>query len=376
MGLTPVLLLDYIFNGQLNDLIVPLSSQSGGLEAPQTNLISGQIHIGSPANEEVINSVKRALLTSPSDGLYFSQNGFAPIPQTSNYNKSAVNPMVDLTPGSIKINWPQRDQNYNPGETIPVSISSNNGINKVIFEAITSPDGITMVDTTLSNGNIYYKIPQNSFGNLEFVVFGYNINTLIGFDTLSINVNVTSILDSITFSDEAIYVMENNVTPVSVVGWFNNGYHNDISLNSDVEFILADTVSAKVEQKNIIEGKTQGINMLTVKCQDKVLYIPVYVFATDTVSSVFTNIDNTEYLIKVIPSEYISIFPNPASDKIQVVHSAQGTIEIYNVQGTLLKSELSNDEETVIDISSLPDGVYMVRLKANNCISGAKFIKQ
>lgn len=375
-GLNPEEYLDNIvFCGQSNDMIVSVLSQTGGLATPENTLISGQIHIGSPNNELIINEVEKAIMTNPSDPFYFSSTGFAPVAQTSPFKKALISSPIDLIPGSIAITWPLRNQEYNPGSSVPVSFSSTNDINRIKFEAITAPDNITVVDTAFAFGNITYKIPQNSYGGVKFIAFGFNSDTLIGFDTLTIKVNVTSTLDSITFPDEAIYVRENSVTPLSVTGWFKNGYHQDISRNSEVEYILADTISATLKQINLIKGKTQGVNMVTVKYLNKTLNIPVFVFAIDTVSSEITYSNN----IKNLPSEEISeitIYSDPATDYVYIVHTGQATIEIYNMQGILLKSKLSNENESIIDISSLPGGVYIVKVKTPKGALGTKFVKQ
>ncbi len=58
----------------------------------------------------------------------------------------------------------------------------------------------------------------------------------------------------------------------------------------------------------------------------------------------------------------ISIFPNPASDFIQIQNESNIQIEIYNLSGTQLLNIQTKSNET-IDISSFVSGTYFLRIK-------------
>jgi PKD repeat protein len=98
-------------------------------------------------------------------------------------------------------------------------------------------------------------------------------------------------------------------------------------------------------------------------------------------------LDTTSYILEIdceisgIPERHQescwTIFPNPASEYIALKftkHSAQESIQIYNVIGGLVKTLNANSAETNINIADLPAGIYYVRLK-NNTQSAVKFIK-
>jgi hypothetical protein len=59
-----------------------------------------------------------------------------------------------------------------------------------------------------------------------------------------------------------------------------------------------------------------------------------------------------------------AIYPVPASDIVKVVRAGAGKarIEIYSSNGDLLQSHETADAETEINVSSLPAGVYMIRV--------------
>lgn len=74
-----------------------------------------------------------------------------------------------------------------------------------------------------------------------------------------------------------------------------------------------------------------------------------------------------------------SVYPNPATDKITL--ETAGTIEgcklvLINVAGQELISQQVSERKTVIDITTLPSGVYFVRLTNERMVKVGKIIKQ
>lgn len=75
-------------------------------------------------------------------------------------------------------------------------------------------------------------------------------------------------------------------------------------------------------------------------------------------------------------SESIKMYPNPASDLINVELKKDDIVEIYNVNGSQVKhiSKVVNDV-LQIDIRDLPKGVYILKIKRDNVIANKKMIK-
>ena len=73
----------------------------------------------------------------------------------------------------------------------------------------------------------------------------------------------------------------------------------------------------------------------------------------------------------------LQIFPNPVRDMIQIKSNLQiASYEIYNVNGQIITSNLMRLNNSKIDASQLPKGIYLLKLtdtKGNTQIS--KFIK-
>jgi len=70
----------------------------------------------------------------------------------------------------------------------------------------------------------------------------------------------------------------------------------------------------------------------------------------------------------------ISVFPNPTTDIIRIANADFSTIEIYNLIGELLISGESQTSNTIINVSSLSEGTYFVKIIGENSTHTQKFI--
>jgi hypothetical protein len=70
------------------------------------------------------------------------------------------------------------------------------------------------------------------------------------------------------------------------------------------------------------------------------------------------------------------IYPNPASDIINVNALYPSIIEIANMQGQLVKTIISETDKTIIVISALPKGLYLIKSTSSDEVSIMKFVKQ
>ncbi|MGQ3133253.1 MAG: PKD domain-containing protein [Flavobacteriales bacterium] len=72
------------------------------------------------------------------------------------------------------------------------------------------------------------------------------------------------------------------------------------------------------------------------------------------------------------------LFPNPAAETLNVslpAYPAQGTLELYDMTGHLLKQVPLTAATTAIDIAGLPGGLYYIRVK-NSTMPALKFVKR
>ncbi len=81
--------------------------------------------------------------------------------------------------------------------------------------------------------------------------------------------------------------------------------------------------------------------------------------------------------IENIASLDFNYYPNPASDVINV--NAQGNIqkiELYNINGQVVKSIEPNNEKATLDISTLPNGLYLMKVQNDKSVKTVKIIKK
>jgi hypothetical protein len=72
----------------------------------------------------------------------------------------------------------------------------------------------------------------------------------------------------------------------------------------------------------------------------------------------------------------VNIYPNPASTNITIETSSHGRVSILNLSGQKLLHLGITEPKARIDISSLPNGVYIVKLVGEKGVQVSKFVKQ
>jgi len=73
-----------------------------------------------------------------------------------------------------------------------------------------------------------------------------------------------------------------------------------------------------------------------------------------------------------------SLYPNPASNQITVETSStqtSGQLSISNLSGMQFITRQINESSKILDISSLPNGVYVIRMTNDSTVEVSKFIK-
>ncbi len=76
----------------------------------------------------------------------------------------------------------------------------------------------------------------------------------------------------------------------------------------------------------------------------------------------------------------LSIFPVPASDLVTVsidnYVAESGSLEIYSMIGQLVQTEIISHRSTIIDISKLSAGIYLLNLSSNSGFASTKIVKK
>ena len=86
----------------------------------------------------------------------------------------------------------------------------------------------------------------------------------------------------------------------------------------------------------------------------------------------------TSIAIKEHKLPLISLYPNPANDGLHITSSkslSQCLLQIYDLQGMLIRESFLNSNEPTIDIKELPSSFYLIRLSNNDFTHTVRFQK-
>ena len=72
----------------------------------------------------------------------------------------------------------------------------------------------------------------------------------------------------------------------------------------------------------------------------------------------------------------ISVFPNPATDKLTIECNQKTSVEILTIEGQVVRTIHNAGTKTTIDLVNLPGGVYIIKAMTDKGITIKKFIKQ
>ena len=72
----------------------------------------------------------------------------------------------------------------------------------------------------------------------------------------------------------------------------------------------------------------------------------------------------------------MGIYPNPATNQINIETSQKSEIEILNLEGQIIKALSTTSNQTSIDISDFAKGVYFIKVRTEKGVMVEKFVKE
>jgi len=375
--------MDYMFFSKPSDLIVSKPSQGGGLNQQYINHYSELAHTKVEKDLVVINKVIKLLNTNSSDLNVFTQNGFNPEDLSSNthYRGQQNDTLETLIQGGITIVTPLTNDVVNPGSTIPIIIKSNSGVNRMILEAFSNEERVFVKDTLLANGTINYKIPMDAFGKVGIIVFGLNNSGLVDYDTVSLKISVNSVLQTISYYPDTLYIPENHTASLNVSGTFANGKTYNLRSVEGVQYYSADSSIAKYNTNNTVVGRKTGVTKINVSYLGKFVSIPIVVLPGDKLTKepneVIDTVKTLEVKVKTL------LYPNPNDGTFTLVYGSDQdeniVILVYNQLGQKVdefeRKTINRSIRTTIKLNnSLPNGIYYIKVVSNNHNYSTKII--
>ncbi len=260
---------------------------------------------------------------------------------------------------------------------------------KIIFDFGTLPLNIVSVVGSLIeyNGYFYGLISNGSSGYL----FKYNMAT--SEIEMKVNFYKSTKTETGQYPVAMLKTSNNKMYGVTVRGGaFDSGtvFEYDLSTDTFTKKLDFNTPEGRYPQSSLMQasnGKLYGRAKAGENDRTQILY--EYDITSNTYSkkieySINTNIGNLLDYNKTnslktptynISENYINIYPNPASNTINIKYDSNiSKIEIFNQQGQLI---LMNRNNKSINISELQLGIYLVRVSNDEGVIGTqKIIKK
>jgi hypothetical protein len=107
-----------------------------------------------------------------------------------------------------------------------------------------------------------------------------------------------------------------------------------------------------------------------------------FVAYTDNVNSGKATVmkyDSVYFGIHELQESRLSLYPNPADEKITIETSGvtkESNLSIVNIEGQEVLTRQITELKTQLDISSLPSGVYFIRVTNERTVEVGKFVKK
>lgn len=123
------------------------------------------------------------------------------------------------------------------------------------------------------------------------------------------------------------------------------------SLNSGAN--VTETVTVNTNGMNIGDSKTATLYCYSSDIENEEAVIPVTLNVTGVSVNEYNQIE-------------VSIYPNPATNFVQVTSDQIQRVEVYNMMGQLVFEQMYNDSHVVIPTSGMAPGNYAVKVTATN----------
>jgi len=380
---TPNILLKYIlgenslnelFNNELNDMIVALNSQTGGIMDISGISSFNHIHMGS-FNDSSVKQTIGDLLEIESSSVFFVKNGYSPV--TLQYETPAALVNSNSERLTTEIISPTEGQVYNYGGNLSVNIQSDNTTEEILL----------MIGENIEN-NVFSEVFNSNSVAMEFSL---NVKILGKIYVKSFSKNEVKRGKDITFIFVTTSAIPNNIKPlnrstrvtvgkkqgIGFIGTFSEFGEIKIEKDINTQYNFKHGYAEYIGD-GVIMGITPGIDTLTVTFNG-VESEPVKLVVVE---------DNIVNSIEEEGTEAFSMslqaFPNPTLDFIitKSFSPKLSNVEFFltDAMGKRISKTIipfnSGENLTKISMNNLPSGLYFLSLKNEERIETIKVIKQ
>ncbi len=260
-----------VFQGQLNDRIVSVPSQTGLLSASYLHTTTGINHIEETLSPSLGQHVL-SLLTGPLSS--FDPAGFpAPFAPVSAALPSAARKAGNVTPQGatapfVTLTAPAAGQVFHPGDPITVTVAPNPGttLKSVEVTVGAGKQFLGAANVAQAPWTTTGMIPMTYLGDLPLVVLAEDSTGNVCAVTADAAVQTTATLASLAASvDYDTLTSVGRTAQISVTGTFSDGVARDITLGSfGTQYASSDSTIAAVSPDGLVTAMKAGIALITV----------------------------------------------------------------------------------------------------------------
>jgi Secretion system C-terminal sorting domain len=122
--------------------------------------------------------------------------------------------------------------------------------------------------------------------------------------------------------------------------------------------------------------KIKSLNNLqegdTVAKQANIFFDYNFPIVTNMANTTFQILSNSDFEI----DKSISVYPNPTNSIVTInCSNSIQSVQLYDVQGRLLQTQIINNQTTTVDLSQQSNGIYFVKVISENGIKVEKILK-
>ncbi len=234
-------------------------------------------------------------------------------------------------------------------------------------------------DSTYYTSGVYNEAVKMDFSIVKVTIEGELLDSLIfGSDSVD---NYSGFYDALCKQNGSLYYVGNIYKNLALPPYGNNEpteiYLAKIDTNLNIIWEKYMGGDAYYTATNVIATSDGSVLLLATRndITDNLNQLDIYLAKVDSDGNVaWTKNIN-------IPKQSISIYPNPATNIINIALKSQNQqisqLSIIDIQGRVVQQEMLNDKQTKIDVSLLPKGVYIIEGYTDRGERfGGKFVKE
>lgn len=228
-----------------------------------------------------------------------------------------------------------------------------------------TPEDTTICANTILNFNAIAPGATDMFWYLNGSHAGASSTYQHSFDSVE--------TDTITFIGVDPYCSD------TVVHYFDVIYSPSVILGSDSTIYIGDSVliNAANTGADFLWSTGDSTQTITVFPNDTIaIWVAVTVGSCTTYDTIIINVIDTTVGIYENQKNEIRIFPNPASEKLNIILPSEdkAIITILSIEGREIYRSEAEAEKAEIDISMIPSGLYQINILQNYREVRAKII--